>query len=57
VAELDALLIAAGAALRSGDLATAGRVLASTARGRRSGTLETRVRACHAQALLASGGR
>jgi tetratricopeptide (TPR) repeat protein len=52
VAELDALLIAAGTALRDGDIATAERVLESTGRARRSGTLETRVRGWHAQALL-----
>ncbi|MCE6998448.1 CHAT domain-containing tetratricopeptide repeat protein [Saccharothrix sp. S26] len=58
VAELDARLIAAGAAVRAGDLATAERVLGPatgsrpTRPVRSSGTLETRVRAWHAQALL-----
>jgi tetratricopeptide (TPR) repeat protein len=51
-AELDARLIAAGSALSSGDLATAESVLESSVLGRRSGTMETRVRGWHATALL-----
>ncbi|HEV8559720.1 MAG TPA: CHAT domain-containing protein [Actinophytocola sp.] len=52
VAELEATLIAARVALRTGDLATAERVLESAGPARRSGTLGVRVRGWHAQALL-----
>ena len=52
VAELDALLIAATAAVRVDDLDTARELLASASRSRSSGPLEMRVRGWHAQALL-----
>ena len=52
VAALDAELIAARVALRVGDVATAERVLESAGPARTAGTLETRVRGWHAQALL-----
>jgi tetratricopeptide (TPR) repeat protein len=59
IAELDACLIAARAALRGQDVATAKKLLESVGRVRRSGSLELRVRGWHARALLrdASGDR
>ncbi|MFC4946121.1 CHAT domain-containing protein [Pseudonocardia sp. GCM10023141] len=52
IAELDARLIGARAALRVGDVRTARGVLEAAGHGRRSGPLELRVRRWHAQALL-----
>jgi tetratricopeptide (TPR) repeat protein len=52
IAELDALLIAATAAVRDGDLDTSRELLASASRARGSGQLEVRVRGWRARALL-----
>lgn len=52
VAELDARLVAARAALRTGDLDCARRQLAKTVAAHRAGPLELRVRAWYADALL-----
>lgn len=52
VAELDARLVAARAALRAGDVAVATEELSIATAARRSGSLELRVRAWHATALL-----
>ncbi|MEJ3654582.1 CHAT domain-containing tetratricopeptide repeat protein [Actinomycetes bacterium KLBMP 9759] len=59
VAELDARLVAARAALRIGDMGAAVADLAVATAARRAGSLELRVRAWHATALLrdASGDR
>ncbi|WP_232664658.1 CHAT domain-containing protein [Pseudonocardia sp. TRM90224] len=59
VAELDARLVAARAALRAGDMDAAVADLAVATAARRAGSLELRVRAWHATALLrdASGDR
>lgn len=52
VAELDALLIAATAAVRIDDLDTARELLSSASRARASGPLDMRIRGWHAQAQL-----
>jgi tetratricopeptide (TPR) repeat protein len=52
VAELDAQLIAARAALRAGDLDQARELLETAGRARGSGPLEMRVRGWHARAML-----
>lgn len=56
IAELDARLVAARAALASGDVDTAREQLTRAAAGRRTGPLELRLRAWYAVALLRQAG-
>ena len=56
IAELDARLVAARAALGDGDLDTARDQLTLAAAGRRAGSLELRLRAWYALALLRNAG-